>query len=330
MIDKTKFSSIIACVAPQKVCKIGNEKKDKLNRKYVPIIIPNRNNTESLIFRHYEYPYPSCIEGNIRRWWFGKKAIADFDYKNFKSAIKLISKRLGILESELYDFEINRLEIGANIRLEPKLASVIQMLMTYPNLPRDRYNKSTVYFMGKKYSIIFYDKLLEMKDNHFIKDKVYRILSKHMFVLRIEKKIIAKSGITFGDKINTIGDILENWEFLVEDWLDTLHKVNFIDLFDKTKHIEPNSLPKGEFMKFLIYQALLHLEVDKCLDLARQYVKGRKSETISELVQLYNGFKDEEMKGYFTEVSNMAVRKASKMKNGMPMYMNFDSAFNNI
>lgn len=330
MIDKIKFSIKIANIALQNICRTGRPKRDKLNRKYVPIVIPNGNNTENLIFRYYECADDNYLEGNLRRWWFGKKAIADLDYSSLKKALKLISKRLGILESELYNSEIIRLELGANIRLEPKHASIIQMLMTYPNLPRDRYNKSTVYFMGKKYSIIFYDKLLEMKDNGLIKDKVYRTLSKYMFVLRIEKKIIAKSGITFGSKVHTLEDILENWEFLVDDWLDTLHKVNYIDLFDKTKEINQNSLTKKEFKEFLIYQALLQLQLEKCLDLARFYLKDRKGETIGKLIKLFNGFKDEKKKGYFTEVSNIAARKANKMKNGIPKYLNYESALNNI
>ena len=151
MLDKIKLSGNVDNINPQGACKIANSKRDKLNRQYIPILIPNRDKTEFLIFKYYERPYECIIEGNLRRWWFGIKSLNDLDYIDFKNALSLITKRLGIAESILYDFEVKKIELGANIKLPSSSAPIIQMFMSYPKLQRKSYEKGSVYFTGKKY-----------------------------------------------------------------------------------------------------------------------------------------------------------------------------------
>lgn len=324
MVDLIKGSGELLNIQPDSYCKIGRKKRDTITGKMkTPIIIPNVSGNENLILWTEDSSNEATLAGNFRKWRFGSKnAVLDLNKQDFADCIKLIALRLGVSVKQIYDLNIKKIEFGANLKLSVRHAGIIQMLMDFPYLKRDRYNENSVYFRGTKEEVICYNKLVEMKarirgKTPDARSKAIKKLLEHVFILRVERKIFSTYGIKLQDEVETLGSVYENWDFLVDEWLQIIFDMKVIDGFSKVKAIEPNSMTPFEFSKYLQSLTLEVLGVENTLDLARKYVNHRKSLTVEKLVNIYNEFKSVNNRNYLTEVSSVAAIKAGLMKSNI-------------
>ena len=256
------------------------------------------------------------ISGNLRKWWFADRSkLRDMNIGDTRKALKLIAKRLGITFFELVTkFKYAYLELGGNVKMRPESKNIIQGIYGYPRLERMMYRSSSVYFTGTKYSILFYDKLLEMSDNGEISKRCYKKLSKHLFVMRYELKINAISGYKHYDKIKTPFDLLKNWGFIVDEWNEVIHRLIPVDVLSKVRVIEDNSLTPNQMFEYFSVMGMISLGIEKMSNFIDAKVTNRLPVTRKKMYRLYNKYKVGDHWHYFTELSSATALKAGKMK----------------
>ncbi|MCH4821678.1 hypothetical protein ML462_00700 [Gramella lutea] len=268
----------------------GNKNKEG---KVWIIEIYNHNLTEILEVKIKQTPNGCKIflEGNLRKWKYGgKNAVNDLSYSAYCECVELISKRLGVDSKFIYELELNYIEIGGNIKLPSAYDRFIPCLTSYPELTIERWSASSVYFKGAKYRLIFYDKLLEMKDRRIISGKVADRLRKHLFILRFEIKINAKSGYRKKKEIRTFKSFKDNWNDLIEDWKSSFYKAKICDLFSDSKRVERNELNPLETKNYHNFLFTKKVGVDRALYTFQYFSKNRKSEMVNYIQELHEHF----------------------------------------
>ena len=235
--------------------------------------------------------YNNCffrLFGNLRRWYFGYKSLRDFNKQHFKKCLKMIAKRIGAYYKDLLGFNIKKIELGFNLKLESVHKMFITCIVDYPRLKKVRWCESTVSFKGSKYNVIFYDKLKELSyRKNGIKKNTYDKVSKKYFFLRFEKKITSKSGTNLNTKITTFGHVIDNWSFLIDDCYNSFLKVKTINLMSDSRTIR-RPMTFGDFKVFLIYVGLKKLGFDRVFNLVDLLVVDRKSKLKNSLRDIFN------------------------------------------
>lgn len=326
MLDKLKLKGAFLRYHFDDKCIIENSSKDKFSGgKIYYVKVPSFNEKEYLDVRICERLKDSRvkIEGNLRKWKYGKNsAVRDLNYIDFCSCIKLIAHRLGVEEEWVWNLEITYIEMGANIKLPRSYERFIPSLISYPELSLDRWKESTVYFHGAKYSLIFYDKLKELRDRRFISAYAAKKLIKKIFVLRFEIKINAKSGYRKKDYIQNLNSVRLNWNFLVDDWLSTFKKAKIVDLFSDSVEIKKGSMAKRQVFNYVNFLFINEIGLDRGLYYYQYFMKNRKSEAVGFIQNLYKKYKTGENWNYYENILTAAQLKAEKMKQGAdsPLY----------
>ena len=317
MLDRIKATGYLTNISLDKNCRIKKVVKTErwTLEKRVPIIISNSSTNEDLILWDFKGSKKYSLVGNLRKWLFGEKsAVRDLNNGDYVYCMYKIAKHIGTDFDELMNFEINYLELGGNLKMSSKYSAIIPSLIDYPQLKRDRYNDNTVYFKGSKYIHIYYSKLDEMYEKNKIKKTVYDNLSKHVFVLRYEKKIRSKSGVSIGDKIKTFKSIQENWNFLVNDWFTSLVKANSVDLFSGTRDIDLKSLTPKELIDYFAFQTIKKIEVESALTISKKLVGNRRYKANKSIIAIHDRFSSSKKRHYFEDIAFIAKKKADKMK----------------
>ena len=319
MIDKLRKFSFTVKINPSYYGVDVKFNRKTKGGKNISILKLRRNSSPSkydLLVSHNLDNGKVVISGNLRKWWFaGRSRLKDLNKGDVKKALKLIAKRLGISFYELLvEFKFSYLELGGNVQMRPESCNVIQGIFGYPRLERFMYRKSSVYFSGKKYSIIFYDKLLEMSDNGEISKRCYKILSEKLFVLRYELKINAISGYKHKKKIYTPYDLLKNWDFMVNEWNEIIYRLIPVDVLSKVKIVPNKSLNPTQIFEYFAVMGIIQFGIEKVGDFINTKVVNRLSETRRKMYELHNRYKVGNNWHYFTELASATAKKAKKMK----------------
>nr|WP_321222044.1 hypothetical protein [uncultured Psychroserpens sp.] len=315
MIDYFKARGELISYFPDKYCLLySDDLRDTSVIKRMRI--PNKSHKRFLIFSYLvEQPHKIRIEGNLRKWWFGEKsAVADLNKSNLNKCVKLIGERLGVDESEIWKLEFSNLELGGNVKLERKYNSLIPSIIDYPRLEMTRFSRKSVKFEGDKYSLIIYDKLQELKDRGKISSETAKRLMEYIFIFRFEIKIGTKSGYVHKDKVKTFALVRDNFDFLVDDWLDRFYKFKIIDLFSGVKEIPRGSMTKREFLDYLVFQKMCEIGIDYTLYLSDTFVKNHKSVSKKELLKIHKKFSDGKKWNYYTHIASSVALKAGQFK----------------
>ncbi|SDS06186.1 hypothetical protein [Gramella sp. MAR_2010_147] len=328
MLDKFKAKGSIPSYRLDEFCIVQYAGKDRFTGGRVELVsIPNMNKTEYLEGRIFESSigYDIKIEGNLRKWMYGAKCpVKDLHYNDYCNCIKLIAKRLGVAEEHIWNLEFTYLEMGGNIKLPRNYEKFIPCLISFPELNLDRWKESTVYFSGAKYSIIFYDKLKELRDKKMISGKVANKLIKKLFILRFEIRIAAKSGYRKNEQIQNFGALKENWNNLLKDWIETFKKAKAIDLFSDSVEVPGGTLTKAETAKYFVFLLINEIGVDRGLYLFKHFMKDRKYQAVDYIQSLFRDFKSGEEWDYYNNILKEVDRKAERMKKGF-----HNSSYNN-
>lgn len=286
------------------------------NYKIVKYKVYNCSRSEFLELTHtIDEPNRIRINGNLRKWWYGKKsAINDLSKTSLKKALKQLSKRIGVPYIILINMELFYIELGGNIKLERKYDLFIPSVFGFPRLERQRYNNKSVTFIGSKYSIILYDKLHELKDRGIISKKVADKLIARFFILRFEIKVKAKSGFKHKEKVRSFSSILKNYDFLVDYWLDSFYQLDFIDLFSDVVEIKRNEMSGKRMFEFLAFKAIRELRMDHIDFLCEKFIKSHKSKFKENVRRVYSENLDGKRWNYYTHISSSVSLKAGKLK----------------
>ncbi len=256
------------------------------------------------------------ISGNLRTWVFGDlNAYRDLCYGDFLKVLKRMELRTGIPLGVIYEANIKYIEIGGNVKLNREHENIIPALISYPNRNRINYGKETVKFPGKKFDVIVYDKLKER--GRKIKKSLLDKVVKNNLSLRIELKIKSRSGAPeeIKDKIQSFYTIKDNWDELVDYWVQVLHNIDYIDTFSTLKNIEEKSLTTKELKEYLIFVAMNYLGVTSSIEIAKDKSKSEKlTYNKDELIRIYNQFVSKEKRMFLTHVSSCVNKKGKTMK----------------
>ncbi len=321
MLDKKVSNGILKEICPDNFC----IKKDVgfcsyTGRPKFEIQIFNNARTEYLTLKGTQDSINYTLKGNLRKWTFGKfNAFQDLNFGDYVKAINLIAKRLGVDVGDLWNFEITSLELGGNIRLKPEFLKFTNCLVSYPRLKKMNYNSQTIYFLGTKYKIKIYDKLKEVCDKKFKGRKhITRKILKNNGCIRIEKTITSKSGTVLRERIKTLGVIKENWEFLVDDWLDTIYKIEIVDKFSSLKKDFVGELTPRKFEKLLASLTVENIDIDELLQFVNDNANTRKKECRSLIYALHDNNTSRDRRQSLTHILSTAALKAGKMKSRKP------------
>lgn len=185
------------------------------------------------------------IKNSLRKWYFGKRSMADFNKSKYIDCLYKMSSKIHLTMQELLTAKITKIEIGVNLKLSPEFLNYLLTLVGHDRLKfRDIYGNQTVSFRGTNLSLIFYDKLAELRNNNLITSNVFSKLSNKFFFLRIEVRIKKVSGVAFSkEKISTINDLLVNWEECFNYLNNHFNKVLQVDFISPKIALE---LQKGK------------------------------------------------------------------------------------
>lgn len=315
MVDYFKLRGVLLNYAFDEACmRFSDGRRDTSVVCYIKV--PNRRKSDFLTFSYLRKdPTKIRIEGNLRKWWYTTgRAVADLDYYDLYGALQFLAKRIGVDLVDLLQVNIVKIELGGNIVLKKDFELFLPSIQEYPKLELKRYGKSSVYFLGSKYEIILYDKIQEMIDRGAVSSKVGKLLKERIFILRYEIKINSPSGSSYKEKVSSFQNVLDNYDFLVDEWLNCFMKIEFVDLFSNNKKIEFNSLSQKEFIQYIAFLRLKDLDLDFVNILSDKLVRSHKTETRREVRKIMDKFKSYEKRNYFTQISNMVARKAGNMK----------------
>lgn len=322
MLDKIEAKGDFPAYKLDVHCILKYTGKDKFSGGLIRNVqIPNLNKTEFLEVRIVDRTKGNWIkiEGNLRKWKYGNKsAVRDLNYRDFIFCIGLIAKRLGVEEKYIWNLELTYVEMGGNIKLPRSYERFIPSLFSYPELALERWTESTVYFKGAKYSLIYYDKLKQLKDTNVVSSKVADKLIKRWFILRFEIKVNAKSGYRKRDFIQTLQSFEENWSDLLDDWFITFQRAKAIDLFSDSVEIKKGSLTKKQTFDYGNFLLANEIGIDRSLYFFQYFMKDRRSEAVDYFQHLYKRYKTGENWNFYKNILTEVKSKSEMMKQGLP------------
>ena len=283
-------------------------------KKYYLYRIKNNSEGDSFLTVSIKPNGAFYITGSLRKWWFGNKtAVKDFNLKSFIECINLIAKKLKVSEEEFWYSNISNLEIGGNVILNQKYKYIIPAMMSFPRLERSNYKSSYTAFPASKSKIVAYDKIKEVLRNNI---KLSNLLCKYVFVLRFEIKIKSISEYSgCRTRINSLFDVRENWNSLLEHWVNTYCKIEF-NLIQNPKVISKGKyLNRTEFKEYSLAKAIEVLGQPFFENVIKENCNPSKRSQEKKYMRLVcEKFQRSDSVEYLKHVENEVKRKALRMK----------------
>lgn len=195
------------------------------------------------------------INGSIRKWYFRGNNRSDLSKLQFLVCLNLLSNKIGISVQDLLKAKVTKLESGVTLLLDKKFMGLNDCFGRFGSFNKI-YEDSTLYFRGKNYSIISYEKLLEInKRDLSIKENPTKtnVIKKYNH-LRFEIKVNKVSGVTFYKKnTSTLKELMFNWNEIILQLHLYVNKIDFVDFISPDRIIDfPNlsNLDKKKYLKF--------------------------------------------------------------------------------
>lgn len=242
-----------------------------------------RKGNKNTLVRHFEIPSPNVngkplgmdveyypkykrsvlvITGSWRKWYLGGGSSRDLNYERLNDCIGAIAEKIGLPTEVIANAEIKKVELGFGMRFRENMEGIINGFVFFNNFdPIYEYNRESVRFKGTSYSVVFYDKFIqlmnefekrvkeeekEIKRNGIFVDmnrKSKKLLAEKMtknnFSLRYEVSVTNMDGCPpefkgTKDKngkceniISTPNDILKNWDKILDGLDKVFGKVQF-------------------------------------------------------------------------------------------------------
>lgn len=173
------------------------------------------------------------INNSIRKWYLGGFSLSDLTQETAYKAFKKISQLLGIDLDDFRKATFTQCEIGLNLRMSIPAYEIIPLVVKYSTFKRYIYENETVGFIGTDRTLKMYNKCEELLDHNKKYDKktkehTFKVLTdKNYNFLRIELNMLDKQSFINKKlyKLQTIGDILDNYLSLYEFWIKEMSAV---------------------------------------------------------------------------------------------------------
>ncbi len=267
------------------------------------------------------------IEGSLRKWKTSKSnAVADLTKENFDFCIKKIGLKLDIPLEHLYNGTVTQVEIGANVKMNPKYRYLLSCIDNFPKLKKETYEvdsvfkkKSkeleTLYFFGTNFSLMFYNKLEEVFSPNEKSKKSLSKLSKALYVLRYEIKVKKVSGYLLKDKINSVQKIRENWNEIIDHWVERLDELTFIDNLSVENVHFKEGMNLTELKELLMYQGMKSLGWKNVRVLVNDFsVPNKVSENRKGLKRIWEKNHGIEKRDYPEILKSEIMKRGEKLK----------------
>lgn len=258
------------------------------------------------------------IQGSLRRWHYGKLAASrDLNKSALIKVMNIISEITEIPQGTILYGEINRVELGMNTKLKREHELFIPSLMRYGSLRRKQFGLETVGFLGTKKSIICYDKSKEVCKRYLKKKQSDRILAKHL-ILRTEIKIHAKSGVSYGNKLQNLKEIIINWDFLLDSLNTTfIDDVEKIDLFSTDLDLTGTKLSYSQQLRCLAYVGMKTIGMNNVLTFINNTSahRSKNSEHRSKIFEIYHTYKSNSKQNLINEIYDSLRDRSDYLKN---------------
>ncbi|CAM4002881.1 hypothetical protein FLAN108750_04625 [Flavobacterium antarcticum] len=196
------------------------------------------------------------IENSLRKWYYGKNSMKDFNLNDFINCLDLISQLLKINFIEILNAKIFYLEIGANLKFRSEDKTILLSIFDHEDLKgiSSLNNNQTIRLEGVNRKISIYDKLQEMFDKNNFSKKILEKLSDRYFFGRCEIKIEKVSGVQFSKlKTGTLGDLILNWNEVAEYWEKEMFKIKFVEFLSPPVMLAliTKKIPLDNFINYL-------------------------------------------------------------------------------
>ncbi len=263
------------------------------------------------------------IRGSIRRWWYSSvSANADLNYSSFCKCVKLLAKKIGVKENDLWNSNVSVVEIGGNLTLKPKFKNIIGVFESYKGRNRFGDRRYSVYFQVKNNAeeIILYDKIIQLyrrekKINGNVKNK----LLKNVFILRFEVRINTPSKSRYKEYINPLRGIKENWELLIDNWEHTFKSITIIDQSPPTIPKDKKCLNRTDLKNYFMQLGIqTYGGIESVEKLVMETVHHTKTDDEKKFFRgIANSNISDKFAKFILELFTVVEGKAEEMKRGL-------------
>lgn len=260
------------------------------------------------------------FENSLRKWYYGKNSMRDFNIDTFVDCIHLISELIRIPIDFFFDAKIYYIEIGANLKFKAEDKCILLSIFEHEELKITSVinNNQSIRFEGINKTQSIYDKLEEMSYRNNWNSKIIERLSKKYFFGRFEIKISKVSGVEF-TKLNTrtLGDLILNWDKTVNYWEKEMNKIVFIEFLTPPirKTLTNSKVPLDDFITYLGMKQLNASQFKFLLDEFYKKNYSQKTRVKKRLTELMNMFDDIEQSQTLANFNNLLAKKASYFRN---------------
>ena len=268
-----------------------------------------------------------AISGSLRKWKTSKKnAVADLTKEKFEFCIRKIALKLDIPLEKMNEAVVTQIEIGASIKVKPKYAYILSCIDNFPKLKKETFEVDsgfvknakeleTLYFHGENFSLMFYNKLKEVRASNQTSKKALSKLSNGIFVLRYEIKVKKVSGYVLKDKLNSVGKIRENWNEIIDHWVKRLDELTFIDNLSAEIDHSKKGMTKTELKELLIYHGMSSRGWEYVRNLLNDFaVQNKVSDFRKELKRIWEKNRDVEKRDYPEVLKLEILNRGEKLK----------------
>lgn len=245
------------------------------------------------------------ISGSIRKWYYQENSRKDLNYAEFVDCIGLLAREIGIRESELWNAKVMKVEVGVTLLVDKKFKGIKDCFVRYRQSGRYEMGDdiTTVYFGFGNYKLKIYDKYLEMNKRRKIKDSTFKTVNERFHFPRLEIVVNKVSGVPFFKrKANTLRKIEENWEEILNEFLNHFKKVNFVNVLSKENELREVT-SYSDFRNYMAYEGINKHTLSSSLDCLNHtgILTNNKTKYMNDLIKLFESFrvKDDKLKEDF-------------------------------
>lgn len=239
--------------------------------------------------------YRVNVCNSLRKWFSNESLNYDLHREDYFKCLEKISKKLKIPIEQVLDANTTKVEYGANISLRKEFRCFYLCLYSHKDMPqKNLFGTNTLVFKGTNKKVIFYDKVQEIKDKDKMSAKIQKSINDKVILLRYE---IAKSKIVTGDleykSMKRLGDIYENWDTIVDMWVNELNKIKYVNSMSPKIYGYLEKTQIKDMSNYLIYLGVENIGISRL----QQFIDDRslpakKYDVTKKVLGAYNFFKD--------------------------------------
>lgn len=256
------------------------------------------------------------VLNSLRKWYFDKEVIGDFNKTEFNKCLNLISEKLEVPKDILLGAKVTRVEYGANLRFREEYRCFYACIHSHYDIKKKcNWGNETIEFKGENRSVIFYDKVTEQKGKTF-SAKNQKKINNVALLLRYEIKVNKISGSPEKPFMSYLNDIIQNWDLIADLWCKELDKITFVNDINPKVYSYLKGAKIKPIKEYLIYLGMKQLGLDNLEEIMQDRIYARiKKSTMDSLIKTYEEFNSMIQEEDFEKLFRIKVQeKVEKLK----------------